>query len=58
MAVVEEVSVDLTDAGFGNGWNPEVIVGGRSEAGDEVTVLFWSEMRVGADADASELKLE
>jgi len=57
--VDERVSVDLIDAGLvvvlvvGKGWNPDVIVVARSEAGEETTVSAGSEMRIGADADAS-----
>jgi hypothetical protein len=55
---VERVSFEVIEAGFGIGWNPDVTVGGRSEAGEEVTVSLWSAIRVGADADASDARAE
>ena len=53
-AVDDEVSLDLMEAGFGSGWNPDVIVGGLSEAGEEVIVSLPSRFTsVGADAEAA-----
>jgi hypothetical protein len=56
--VDERVSLDLIDAGFGKGWNPEVMVGGRSDAGESTIVSVCErEMRFGAEADGSEVEV-